>query len=303
VKFPETVEWESTAACFYGCYHCGQDAGKPWEDELDTGEALGMFDELAASGVRRMIITGGEFTLRDDWLILLKRAIEVFELPQVVTNGSPGSGFAGAVKRIPGWERLLVSLSLDGTKAVHDARRGRGSFRRIKEILDDGLAGRVEVITVLARDNIGGILNLREFLSGYKLSGWRIQVALPLGRMKNNMLLSQAQIARIAGIIRGWARGGEGKPANITCDQWISGKMPESGAFECPAGSGSAVILADGSVTGCSLLRGRVFGNIRVESFQDIWYGKGMSALREMKAREGLTCRTCSDALRDSGFF
>lgn len=300
MKFPETIEWETTTACNFRCYHCGQEAGKPQDDELDTGEALRMLDELAASGVSRMIITGGEFTQRDDWLILLKRALDLFEETQVVTNGSLGCEFTDAVKRIAGSERLLVSLSLDGTEEVHDARRGRGSFGRIKEIMDNGLSGCLDIITVLARDNIDNLEKLKEFLSDYKLSGWRIQVALPLGRMKREKLLSSSEIAGVAKMIQEW-RGG-GKPANITCDQWISSLMPGGGTFKCPTGRESAVILANGCVVGCSLLRDRVCGNIRIESFSDIWYGEVMSALREMAAKEGLACHICSAALRDSGF-
>ena len=65
-RVPVSCFWEITDACNLRCIHCEADAGLAARDELDTDEALGLADSLAALGCRHVCLTGGEPLVRPD---------------------------------------------------------------------------------------------------------------------------------------------------------------------------------------------------------------------------------------------
>lgn len=65
---PQIVVWEYTLACNSHCIHCGSDARTPRKDELSTEEAISLVHQIKKVGFKRLILSGGEPTLRQDWV-------------------------------------------------------------------------------------------------------------------------------------------------------------------------------------------------------------------------------------------
>jgi len=70
---PNYVVWDSTKLCNLKCVHCGSEDLS--SNELDLVEIMTILDQVAAAGVRRLQITGGEPLLREDLFRVLHHAV------------------------------------------------------------------------------------------------------------------------------------------------------------------------------------------------------------------------------------
>ena len=114
------VSWNTTNACNLYCEHCYRDAGARVEDELNTEEGLHLIDEIARTGFKIMIFSGGEPLLRDDILELVAYARDQGLRPVFGTNGTLLTGaMAGKLKSAGA---LAMGISLD---SVHSAKHDR----------------------------------------------------------------------------------------------------------------------------------------------------------------------------------
>ena len=83
-----TLFWNATYGCNFRCPICFTDAGTPASDELTTEEAMQLFREAAKSGVRDVLISGGEPFLRPDLFPILSALAEFDISVRIASNGS-----------------------------------------------------------------------------------------------------------------------------------------------------------------------------------------------------------------------
>ncbi len=70
-RYVNMVFWSITGKCNFRCRHCYMDAPDGLFGELSTQEALNLIDQMAACGVLRVDLTGGEpFVRRDFWQLV-----------------------------------------------------------------------------------------------------------------------------------------------------------------------------------------------------------------------------------------
>jgi len=300
--FPRFAEWLSTFRCDLRCSHCAASAGEAIPNELSHEEAVGLLDKLAELGVEHLCISGGEPTTRSDWLELLTLALDLFEKIHLISNGRLGHALSRALEGVERMDKLTLALSIDGPEPVHDARRGSGSYRRVREVLDrsDGVAK--EVITTVARDNLDSVGSVARLCLESGVRWWTLQPALPLGRLGVEDTLGPGAPRQIAELI-------EELKAKLPDDLAISTSHPVMrvlGASEeserwpgCTAAKEQIIILPDGGVTGCVTMDDAAFGNVRERALRDIWDSEMMASARERCATGGEPCRqfwehTCS---------
>lgn len=121
-QVPVAVRVNLLNRCHSRCRYCSF-----WHtptDELSTDEWLAVFEELAGLGTRRVSISGGEPTLREDFGAIVSGAAD-----QGLSLGLNSTGH-----RFDRWRHVLpridlFKLSLDGRPEVHDRIRGyAGAF-------------------------------------------------------------------------------------------------------------------------------------------------------------------------------
>ena len=122
-RYVHMVFWSITGKCNFRCRHCYMDAPDAALGELSTEEALDLIDQMAACGVLRVDITGGEpFVRRDFWQLVDRMVSHKITIGMVYTNG-----WLLDDKVLDGFEcRSLkpeFSLSFDGV-GWHDWMRG-----------------------------------------------------------------------------------------------------------------------------------------------------------------------------------
>lgn len=87
-RYVQRVFWSVTGRCNFRCRHCYMDAPDGALGEVSTEEALDLIDQMAASGVLRVDITGGEPLVRRDlWQLIDRIRAHGMVLGTFYTNG------------------------------------------------------------------------------------------------------------------------------------------------------------------------------------------------------------------------
>jgi len=115
------AEVDVTDDCNLRCKHCyhfhGKGNFKTQEQSIDVWEKR--FNELYKSGIRNILLVGGEPALRIDVIIV---AAKVFPFVWVITNGTI---------KIPEEFNNRLFVSIDGSRKTNDSIRGKGVFSKV----------------------------------------------------------------------------------------------------------------------------------------------------------------------------
>ena len=123
---PNVVNFDITSKCNLFCEHCYWRKSCNPEKELSDGEWNKIFLDFHKKGVKSVMLTGGEPSMRPE---VIRSAYQIFNNLTVVSNGT-----------IPIPEDIQVRLfiSLDGPAEIHNKIRGRKVFDTvIKNIQGD----------------------------------------------------------------------------------------------------------------------------------------------------------------------
>ncbi len=285
------------------CAHCGVGADPDCLDsrgrELTTNEALKMFADLKKIDVSKLVISGGEFTTRRDWKMLLESALAKFIMVRLITNGWLGQRLLEELESIPGAEKLVLSVSLDGLGPTHDDNRKNGSFKKVAEILDMSSPIYRTVITTVMRKNFGELDDVFLWLKGRCVPVWAIQLGLPEGHMPREEFVGRDNVGRLADKIVAWQKSASKKTEIIPDDCFgYAHEMRAAAPWQgCQAGRNLITILANGDVTGCPTTFHWPCGNVRDMKIVDIWNGKSMDDFRN----DLPFCKICNNSVCHGG--
>jgi Fe-coproporphyrin III synthase len=128
-----------TNRCNLHCTHCywGRQKKNP---ELDDEQLIDFMKSLRREGLRIIYLLGGEPLLRPR---ICAEAGKIFDFTLIFTNGTLG---------YPPVNNALYALSIDGPEEIHDSIRGKGTFRKVTEILD-GQSTKVMIHVTVCRSN------------------------------------------------------------------------------------------------------------------------------------------------------
>jgi radical SAM protein with 4Fe4S-binding SPASM domain len=304
------VVWTSTRRCNLHCAHCYTDShDQAYPGELSTPEALAMVDRLAEASVPVLLISGGEPLRRTDLLEVAAHARGRGLRVVLSTNGSlitPET--AAALARI---QVSYVGISIDGRPEVHDRFRGmRGAFDAsmggIEACRDAGL--KVGLRVTLTKSNLDDLPWLFDLMEEREVPRLCIYHLAPTGRgAKIQDFTPSHQETRRAldvvfdRVLSMHQRGLE--PEVLTADNhadaaylWmhIGRTQPERQAsvatlLRWNGGNGSgraiAAVDADGTVYADQFWRWRPLGNVRTQSFEEIWDTRPAPLLQHLRDR------------------
>ncbi|MBX8632146.1 MAG: radical SAM protein [Candidatus Thermoplasmatota archaeon] len=303
---PYVVVWESTKACDFSCRHCRAEAQTNRSPlELTTEEARRLADDVAASGARLFVISGGDPLKRDDIFEILK-----YSAGRIATAFSPSGAYVDreCALKIADAGIRNVSISLDGPMEIHDAFRGiRGSYARavsaINNLRDAGLS--VQINTTVSAFNYSSLHSFMETVLSLSPSVWDIFMLVPTGRATAEMMIEPEQAEELMHQVAEWRS--QGISVRMTCAPYLVrvqnemgnrplrpdsyGRKSMNGARGCMAGNGYVFIASDGSVRPCGYLP-VVIGNVRFSSLIDIYRSERMSVFRD-PALLGGKCGAC----------
>ncbi|MBI3458125.1 MAG: radical SAM protein, partial [Candidatus Rokubacteria bacterium] len=158
-----------TNSCNLSCGHCLVSSSPRGEPGLPTAVWLRLIDEVAALGVDRFYLTGGEPFVRRDLAELVQRITGTHGIELIIlTNATLLAGPRGAALDRFDRPRVKFQVSLDGsTPAINDPIRGAGSLQAavagLRRLARRGFDVTVTTVTTSANlDDLPNITRLAE---------------------------------------------------------------------------------------------------------------------------------------------
>ena len=298
MKSPRILAWELTSACNLDCLHCRASATRnPKPGELTTDEGLALLQEVAASGTKMVILSGGEALMRSDVFDLARFGTSKGMRMTLATNGALITSDTAREMKESGIAR--VSVSLDGTTAeMHDRFRGReGAFELALEgiqILVES-AVPVQVNTTVAAMNVSQMDSFPPFLERLSVAAWHVFFLVPTGRGQD---LEPATIREYRDMLDTFYR--VYKAARIECKatcapqfyRLLAEKNEPVRTKGCLAGTHFGFVSSTGIIQPCGFLQ-IPCGDIREGGFCRAWESsKTLSVLRDTGTLKG-KCGGC----------
>jgi radical SAM protein with 4Fe4S-binding SPASM domain len=308
------VVWNTTKKCNLRCVHCYLNAGEAERGELSTREAMNLIEDLAEIQTPLLVFSGGEPVLRKDIYELNEYAMELGLRTILSSNGALIT--RNMAEKIKDAGFAYVGVSLDGSKEAHDRFRGvNGAFensvkglRNLREVgVDTGVRF---AITHQNYNELSKVLNIARREGVPRFSVFQLVYA---GRGKDiiNWDIFNEERRRVMDYIIRVAEE-NGRMNIVTADNYADGiyllkyvaeHEPERAKdverlltmqSGCPAGDKLANVDNLGNVHLCPYWQNRIIGNVREQSFSDIWFNEDDNLLRMMRDKTSYLKGKCS---------
>lgn len=271
--------YELTLGCNMNCIHCGSSAGLKRDFELSTKEWMNVTKQLADMNCKEITLLGGEPFLRKDWYEISKDIKDNGIRTIFMSNGLLVN--KNTVNKLRKIEPKVVSISIDGAcEETHDKiRQVKGSFNKCFEAISNLKKAGIDtsVVTSINKLNFKELPKLRSLLINKDIV-WQLQIAIPLGRFKKDLLLSKDEYYASAVFIASTQSKYCRKNMTIIgthCFGYYSKMLRNVMVFPwngCQAGISTIGIQSNGDIKGClSLPPDYIEGNIRTNSISQIW--------------------------------
>ena len=316
------VVWNITRRCNLKCLQCYSDSGtKHYPGELTLEEMVSVVDDLSQSGVRTVMVTGGEPLLHPHFFDVAGYAVERGVKVCVHSNGLRINSHAA--ERLKDLGVGYVGISLDGVNGDHDAFRGRpGAFKKAVDALRHcrGAGQKVGLRLKISRQNMTRLPEILRFIEDEEIH--RICLSHPVcsgrGGQRNRLPAAMIRTAlrTLADAVLRWNREGNTREV-FTADQpadaiffWLRMKRRDPKRAEAmwklinrSAGKRTthslrvANIDSQGNVHANEFWTTHILGNVKEQPFSRIWETSQtdtvLCELRDWKSRLKGRCGDC----------
>ncbi len=313
---PKWIAWEVTRRCNLRCVHCRSSSTLEAKKHPDFPyeEAVRVLDDISSYAKPVVVLSGGEPLLRQDVFDIAAYGTEKGLRMCMATNGTLVTDEVCENMNKAGIK--MVSLSLDGSTAkVHD------DFRNMVGAFD----GTINAAKLFKKHNISFLINssftkrnqeeipkILKLAKELGATAWYMFMIVPTGRGEEimNELISKEDYEDLLKWHYEMEKLEDELLVRPTCapsyyrvvlqqakekgDTFKRRTLQFStgGSKGCLAGQLISLIDVDGNVLPCSYFP-KVAGNIREQSFQDIWENSPLfKELRDFKKYKG-RCGSC----------
>ncbi|HVV87413.1 MAG TPA: radical SAM protein [Kofleriaceae bacterium] len=297
---PTTVTFQVTDRCNYECVHCYQEHKDhrheaPADAELSLAEIDRILDELADAGVLFLTLMGGEFFMRRDADEILAAAhAKGFAIKLLTTGHHVTDARADFLATL---RPLQVDMSLySGRSKHHEAvTRSPGSWARTVAAARRLLARRVPVLlkAPVMEVNAAEVESLGE-LARELGAEWTYDAKITAMETGDD---APVALRMSASTLEAFYRG----PMADYLERTYAGPDAVTSRAElrplshtpCRAGQQSLSIAPNGDVWPCNALP-LPSGNLRRQSFADVWWGsKELAMVRDLRWAQLAECNVC----------
>jgi len=284
-NIPLSVLFELTYRCNLNCGHCYQvDRGS---EELCFSEVTGIIDQLAAENCLFLTLSGGEVFVREDFFDIARYALKKGFALKVFSNGTLID--ESVAHELACLHPLEVGVSIYGADAAtHDQFTGMpGSFHRsvnaLKQLKHQGVLTVVKCL--LMKENIiqiGGIKALAKEVGAILQFDPIVVPKIDGNRDPLQHELTDTDLHRFFSLEI--AEPNPAKEPNPRLSQPII----------CRAGRDLCCISPRGDIYPCMAFP-ITLGNLRKQSFAEIWRGVEAEKLRKLTPSDLHECVSCPD--------
>ncbi len=316
----QIISWEATRRCNLNCVHCGSPAENAViKEELTTGEVINAFNQIAKdfdmSEFKHINITGGEPTVREDLLTILKELSKkpFYRNVDIQTNGVIIAHNPKILEEFKKYGVTGIGISIDGLRETNDKfRKKKGhfdeAFKAAKLAVEKGFE--VTVSTVAHSKNVNEIPKLYELIKReIHPRIFRIMTIDSIGRTKTNReyLLSPEQTREVINFLfKEYVENCENYKNSketmieLGCGGWLGCELEgliRPYVFHCIAGVNNLGILHDGKLAACSNIpreEGFMEGDLRTERIKEVWENR-YQRYRGFEWKKVGECKNCSE--------
>ena len=299
-KAPLYIAWEVTLRCNARCVHCYSESGPGvcHPEELTTGEAFVVIDQLAEAGLLTLAFSGGEPLLRRDIFALIERAAAADLSVNIATNG--------ALINDPLAKKLMdsgvrsMTVSLDGATAeMHERfRQLPGLFLRTIRAIETLAKNDLRVVVSFTPTRLNHDHGPEVARLAYELGASAVNMSeyVPAGRGTLDLCLPPNTLRQVVAQWIDLRREYAGRMQVIWHDCRVALLVPpeERDRYSgCGAGKLTARIRVDGTLTPCVFLANPA-GNLRTTSFREIWESSPLlKSIRDRDSIQSGNCGSC----------
>lgn len=299
---PQIIGWEITSYCNLECPHCYSAAARKPRPELSTAECKRVIDSMAQTGAAMIGWTGGEPLLREDLEELTEYAGALGIKANITTNGVLLDEARTA--RLAEAGIRAVQVSLDGSTAERNRRMRATSDEEFDRIINairicirQNL--RVHLATLIGRETLDDANNMIALAKREGVDAIRFCGFAPVGRGKGKGVRRRLEFTDDGRDLFAFIqRAQDDSTLVMSFDVSFGPVPPEYGFHKCIAGVETCYVKGNGDVFPCTALLDPVFriGNLRDESFEQIWQNPRMAAVARFSSEE-ITgpCRVCDN--------
>ena len=285
---------ELTDQCNLRCEHCYRDSSPERSQQIDTPTLLNLIGQMADHGVSTVELTGGEPTMRKDFLDIFHYCAQRFSSVAIVSNGwFITEDWARQMGR---YNNVIVQIDLDGSHArAHDTLRGRpGSFERAlragRAMAKAGVRFRV-AMNVYA-GNFDTIYDTAALALEIGANWFSFSPVTDLGRGREADMISFSQMAQLMDIAKGLETA-YGDEFIRLVDEGLVDQTRADG--NCGAGWRSLVLGPNGDVRPCVMVEpdAMAFGNLLDMDYVSFLEAFNGTFFRHLKAPGSEPCDGC----------
>ena len=296
---PHAAHCIVTFKCNLKCTGCGSWKVRDHQD-LSAEEWRTVFGQLKS--VDLLKILGGEPFIRKDIVQILASAREIVDpnILQLATNGMLGDRVLEAVHAIA-WPGLQLRISVDGLSSTHDTMRGvAGSHSKVVDTVRRvaELQGRYGfklginfALTDASAPEFDDMLRFAEEVGADLIPGVNVDPFLvgtvPPEEKRPTVIMVEDKAAmlkllkdRRAGTRRQLPLVDHLMSRFVTKDTFERQLADDNQRFTCRELKDLLYMLPNGDVVRCGLDH-RPIGNVRQQSFDDIWFGEDIKLYRQ----------------------
>ncbi|MEN6551552.1 MAG: radical SAM protein [Methanobacterium sp.] len=296
---PIHVSIELTDKCNFTCKHCYGDCDNTKNNFINTDVILKNLIVLHSMGVGTVEITGGEPSLHPDFILIVKHALDLFDIVAVITNGFligndtlMGDDLA-VLSRCDG--NIIFQVDLHGCKQdfVDEFCGKTGAFDNAKNAIKKlSETFNVQVTMCVIPENITQLFDTAQLAKSLGAVQFVYSVPVPVGRGKYiDLQFSQEQLEVLEQEIV--------KVKNELNDFIFEMSHSQFDAREiipnCGAGSRSISIASNAKIKLCPMMPNSdfIFGNLYEEKLEEIFARNMLKYFSELKNPNSYICRGC----------
>jgi MoaA/NifB/PqqE/SkfB family radical SAM enzyme len=292
--------------CNMKCDHCFYWQSLNQKTDLTKDELFNLSRSLGR--LENMYLSGGEPFIRKEFAEICRQFIQHNRVRQmyVTTNGYFTDKTIAALTNVleePSLEQFIVEISLDGTPAYHDEfRHAKNAFKKAMETYDalvelqkKDARLRIHSVSTATHQNMAEIKKLTTYLYDRCPKMDHHNLGLIRGDRKDPTLQGpglKGYQELYEYIRRLWAPREQSRQGAIVEPMMHYTKVrtvqEERQVVACTAGKLSAVVYANGDVTVCEARK--PLGNLRKQSFWDIWSSAEATTVRQSIAKKECHC-------------
>lgn len=294
--------------CNLTCEHCFYWRNLNQRDDLSFEEIERLSQELGT--FENLNLSGGEPFIRKDFAEIVALFLQNNEVKEVYvpTNGYYTANTEAALRKVlqhDGLRLFVCEISLDGLPAYHDEFRGNPksfekameTYAMLAELQKQDPRLRIHCISTATSQNIDQLKPLTEMLFERCPAMDHHNLAIIRGDRKDPALLTP-DLDRYEDVYRHFVQVWQDREHERYGSlvepllQWAKMQTlrTESQFVPCTAGNMTGVVYANGDVSVCEMHE--PIGNLRKNSFFEIWNSDAANALRQTIRNRECHCTT-----------